>query len=74
VDDDAIAKVQALIDAERAKRDAERAKKKNEGNINVNDGSSKEKPILIITKGRLGSKTKKIDENELARLAALNQK
>lgn len=38
--------------------------------MNVGEGASKEKPILIITKGRLGTKTKKVDVDELARLQA----
>jgi hypothetical protein len=63
VDDDAIQKVQEAIDKEREKRDAERAKLKNAGANIAHDGSSKEKPILTITKGKLGSKTKKKDDD-----------
>lgn len=62
VDDDAILKVQLMIDAMQAAKEAERAKK-NQGLQNVNDGSAKDKPILTITKGRLGNKTQKKDEN-----------
>ena len=62
IDDDAIMKVQLMIDAMQAAKEAERAKK-NQGLQNVNDGSAKDKPILTITKGRLGNKTQKKEEN-----------
>lgn len=75
VDDDAILKVQMAIDKEREKREAERAKLKNAGANIMHDGTSKEKPILTITKGRLGQKTKKKDDDadERARLASMKQ-
>lgn len=44
----------------------------NNMNQNQQEGSGKQKPILTITKGRLGSKTKKSDNDEAARLAAKN--
>jgi hypothetical protein len=40
----------------------------------LQDGTSKEKPILTITKGRLGSKTKKKDDDAEARERLANQK
>jgi len=46
----------------------------NNFNMNENEGNGKLKPILIITKGKLGTKTRKVDPEEEARLAALMNK
>ena len=47
--------------------------KLNNVNLNQMEGNGKLKPILTITKGKLGTKTRKRDPDEEARLAGANK-
>jgi hypothetical protein len=70
LDDDAIALIEAQIEEQRLRKEKERLARLNNQNQNQQEGNGKQKPILTITKGRLGNKTKKVDPDEAARLAA----
>ena len=63
--------------AEYLLKEQEKSKRKNKQEVNLDPGSAamgnKKVPILKITKGKLGSKTKKKDPDEEARLAARNK-
>jgi len=52
----------------------EKNDKMNNFNADQNDANGKLKPILVITKGKLGTKTRKVVPEEEARLAALMNK
>lgn len=67
IDDNAILLIQELIDKQRAEKEKIRLAKQNNMNQNQQEGTGKQKPILTITKGRLGSKTKKADNDDAAR-------
>lgn len=70
MDDDSIAEAARIFEETRARKAKEKADANNIQNINQ-DGDGKLKPILTITKGKLGTKTRKRDPDEEARLAAL---
>jgi hypothetical protein len=68
--DESIAEATRIFDEERARRLREKNDKLNAANMNQQEGNGKLKPILTITKGKLGNKTRKRDPDEEARLAA----
>ena len=74
LDDDSIAEAARIFEETRARKLKEKNDKLN--NVNLNDlaDGGKLKPILTITKGKLGTKTRKRDPDEEARLAALANK
>mmetsp|Transcript_16751 Transcript_16751/g.22593 ORF Transcript_16751/g.22593 Transcript_16751/m.22593 type:complete len:423 (+) Transcript_16751:1113-2381(+) len=70
MDDDSIAEAARIFEETRARKAKEKADLNSTQNINQ-DGDGKLKPILTISKGKLGTKTRKRDPDEEARLAAL---
>ena len=70
MDDDSIAEAARIFEETRARKLKEKNDKMNNLNLDQMDGD-KLKPILTITKGKLGNKTRKKDPDEEAKLAAL---
>ena len=70
MDDDSIAEAARIFEENRARKLKEKNDAKNNQMLNV-EGDGRLKPILTITKGKLGTKTRKRDPDEEARLAAL---
>ncbi len=64
ITDDAIAMIQEMLDKQRLEKEKQRLAKLSNLNQNQQEGSGKQKPIIVITKGRLGNKTKKSDGDE----------
>ena len=58
---DAIAEAARIFEEERARKEKAKQDALNANNMNQDQNSGKLKPILIITKGKLGMKTKKRD-------------
>lgn len=71
LDDDSIAEAARIFEETRARKLKEKNDKLNNMNMDQMEGNGKLKPILTITKGKLGTKTRKRDPEEEARLAAL---
>ena len=74
MDDDSIAEAARIFEETRARKLKEKNDKLNNVNLNALGDTGKLKPILTITKGKLGTKTRKRDPEEEARLAALANK
>ena len=74
MDDDSIAEAARIFEETRARKLKEKNDKLNNVNLNDLGDGGKLKPILTITKGKLGTKTRKRDPDEEARLAALANK
>ena len=74
MDDDSIAEAARIFEETRARKLKEKNDKLNNVNMNALQDGDKLKPILTITKGKLGTKTRKRDPDEEARLAALANK
>lgn len=74
MDDDSIAEAARIFEETRARKLKEKNDKLNNVNLNDLGDGGKLKPILTITKGKLGTKTRKRDPEEEARLAALANK
>lgn len=74
MDDDSIAEAARIFEETRARKLKEKNDKLNNVNLNQQGDTGKLKPILPITKGKLGNKTRKRDPDEEARLAALANK
>ena len=72
--DDSIAEAARIFEETRARKLKEKNDKLNNVNLNMAGDNGKLKPILTITKGKLGNKTRKRDPDEEARLAALANK
>ena len=73
MDDDSIAEAARIFEETRARKLKEKNDKLNNVNLNQMEGNGKLKPILTITKGKLGTKTRKRDPDEEARLAGANK-
>ena len=58
---DAIAEAARIFEEERARKEKAKQDALNANNMNQDTNSGKLKPILILTKGKLGMKTKKRD-------------
>ena len=74
MDDDSIAEAARIFEETRMRKLKEKNDKLNNVNMNQMEGNGKLKPILVITKGKLGNKTRKRDLDEEARQAALLNK
>ena len=61
---DAIAEAARIFEEERARKEKAKQDALNANNMNQDANSGKLKPILVITKGKLGMKTKKRDLEE----------
>lgn len=72
--DDSIAEAARIFEETRARKLKEKNDKLNNVNLNDLGDGGKLKPILTITKGKLGTKTRKRDPDEEARLAAMANK
>jgi len=70
MDDDSIAEAARIFEETRARKLKEKNDALNNQMQNL-EGDGKMKPILTITKGKLGTKSRKRDPDEEARLAAL---
>lgn len=73
MDDDSIAEAARIFEETRARKLKEKNDKLNNVNLNQMEGNGKLKPILTITKGKLGTKTRKRDPDEEARLTGANK-
>ena len=67
---DAIEEAARIFAEERERKEKLKNDAMNMNNLNQDANSGKLKPILTITKGKLGQKTKKRDGDEEGRLAA----
>ena len=63
---DAIAEAARIFEEERARKEKAKQDALNANNMNQDANSGKLKPILVITKGKLGMKTKKRDLDDEA--------
>ena len=72
MDDDSIAEAARIFEEERLRKIKEKNDALNNLDMNQQEGNgNKMKPILTLTKGKLGTKTRKRDPDEEARLAAM---
>ena len=75
MDDDSIAEAARIFEEERLRKIKEKNDALNNLDKNQQEGNgNKMKPILTLNKGKLGTKTRKRDPDEEARLAAMANK